>query len=50
VVDAGAFGAAAEGWVRISFTISDEQLTEGCRRIVEYVNNQEEPGGRADKK
>ena len=37
VVDAGAFGPAAEGWVRISFTISDELLAEGCRRIVDFV-------------
>lgn len=39
VLDAGAFGPAAHGWVRIGFTISDEQLAEGCRRIVDFVNN-----------
>lgn len=37
VLDAGAFGPAAEGWVRISFTIGDDDLREGCRRIVEFV-------------
>ena len=35
----GAFGPAAEGWVRISFTIGDDDLLEGCRRIVEFVSN-----------
>lgn len=38
VIDASAFGPAANGWVRVSFTISDERLAEGCRRIVEFVN------------
>jgi arginine:pyruvate transaminase len=38
VLDAGAFGSSSEGWVRISFTISDEDLTEACNRIVGYVN------------
>ncbi len=37
VVDAGAFGPSAEGWVRISFTIDDDRLAEGCRRIVSYA-------------
>ncbi len=37
VLDAGAFGAPARGWVRISFTISDDQLAEGCRRIVGFT-------------
>ena len=36
VLDAGAFGPPARGCVRISFTVSDEQLAEGCRRIVEF--------------
>lgn len=39
VLDAGAFGPAAEGWVRISFTISDDDLREGCRRIVDFTRN-----------
>ncbi|MGI9610319.1 MAG: pyridoxal phosphate-dependent aminotransferase, partial [Acidimicrobiia bacterium] len=38
VLDAGAFGASCEGWVRISFTISDDDLAEACGRIVSYVN------------
>ena len=38
VLDAGAFGEAAQGWVRIGFMTSDEELAEGCRRIVHYVN------------
>lgn len=37
VVDAGAFGAPAEGWIRLSFTIDDDSLVEGCRRIVDFV-------------
>ncbi len=36
VLDAGAFGASCEGWVRISFTISDDDLAEACGRIVEF--------------
>jgi len=38
VLDAGAFGEAAQGWVRIGFMTSDEQLAEGCRRIVSFIN------------
>lgn len=38
VIDASAFGQAAAGWVRVSFTIGDDRLAEGCRRIVEFVN------------
>lgn len=37
VLDAGAFGSAAAGWVRLSFTTSDELLAEGCRRIVAFT-------------
>ncbi len=37
VVDAGAFGAASAGWLRISFTEGDEILAEGCRRIRSYI-------------
>lgn len=36
VLDAGAFGASCEGWVRISFTISDDDLAEACGRVVEF--------------
>lgn len=39
VLDAGAFGKSADGWVRISFTLSEEALTEACRRIVEFLKN-----------
>lgn len=38
VVDAGAFGAASQGWIRIAFTESDEALAEGCRRLRAYVD------------
>ncbi len=37
VLDAGAFGQSARGWVRICFTISEQQLIEGCRRITEFL-------------
>ena len=37
VVDAGAFGPASEGWLRIAFTESDENLVEGCRRLRSYI-------------
>ncbi len=37
VVDAGAFGEPAAGWIRVSFTIDDEKLAEGCQRIVDWV-------------
>ena len=39
VLDAGAFGESARGWVRISFTLGEEQLIEGCRRITEFLRN-----------
>lgn len=37
VVDAGAFGPSTEGWIRIAFTIGEEDLTEACRRIVMFT-------------
>lgn len=37
VVDAAGFGAASSGWLRISFTESDEKLAEGCRRLRSYI-------------
>lgn len=37
VVDAGAFGANAQGWLRVAFTNSDARIEEGCRRIAQYV-------------
>ena len=39
VVDAGAFGEPSDGWIRISFTIGDEELAEGCKRIVDFVRS-----------
>lgn len=37
LLDATAFGESARGWVRLSFTTSDADLAEGCRRIAEFV-------------
>jgi len=37
VLDAGAFGASADGWIRISYTLGEETLKAGCRRIVKYL-------------
>lgn len=37
VLDASAFGESASGWVRLSFTTSDEDLAEGCRSIAAFV-------------
>lgn len=39
VLDAGAFGKSAAGWVRLSFTLSDEVLIDGCKRIVEFLRD-----------
>ena len=33
VLDAQAFGASAEGFVRISFTVADEVLKDACQRL-----------------
>lgn len=38
VVDASGFGPASEGWLRLSFTESDENLVEGCRRLRHYID------------
>ncbi len=40
VLDAAAFGPSADGWVRISFTLSDADLAEGCRRIASFCATQ----------
>lgn len=37
VLDASAFGKSAEGHVRLSFTLSEERLTEACRRIARFA-------------
>jgi len=34
-LDAGVFGATTDGWLRLAFTIGEQRLEEGCRRIVE---------------
>ena len=39
VLDATAFGASAEGYVRISYTVNDAELEEACRRIKAFVEN-----------
>lgn len=38
VLDAAAFGEPAQGFVRLSFTVSDEQLARACLRIKSFVN------------
>jgi arginine:pyruvate transaminase len=38
VLDAQAFGAPAAGFVRLSFTLGDEQLLEACQRIRRFVS------------
>ncbi len=35
-LDAGAFGQSTDGWLRIAFTISDDDLREACRRLVAF--------------
>ena len=37
VLDAKAFGASAEGFVRISYTIGEDALLEACRRIGGFI-------------
>ncbi len=37
VLDAAAFGEPAQGFVRLSFTVSDEQLARACLRIKSFV-------------
>jgi arginine:pyruvate transaminase len=39
VLDATAFGASAEGYVRVSYTVSDTELQEACHRIKSFVEN-----------
>ena len=36
-LDAGLFGSSIEGWVRLAFTVGEDELAEGCRRIAEIV-------------
>ena len=37
VLDATAFGASAAGYVRVSCTVSDEELQEACKRMRKFV-------------
>lgn len=39
VLDAQAFGASAEGFVRISFTVAEDRLLEASQRIADFVEN-----------
>ena len=39
VVPGADFGACASGHVRLSFACSPEQITEGCRRIREWLQS-----------
>jgi polar amino acid transport system ATP-binding protein/arginine:pyruvate transaminase len=38
VLDAGAFGKASYGWIRISFTVDNALLLEGCKRIRGFID------------
>jgi aspartate/methionine/tyrosine aminotransferase len=37
VLDAGAFGQSTAGFVRLAFTVSDDDLAEACGRIARFV-------------
>jgi arginine:pyruvate transaminase len=37
VLDATAFGASAEGYVRVSYTVGDTELRDACSRIKSFV-------------
>lgn len=39
VLDAQAFGASAEGFVRLSFTVADDALKDACQRIASFVES-----------
>ncbi len=39
VLDTAAFGESANGWIRISYTLGEDTLTEGCRRIVGFLQD-----------
>lgn len=39
VLDASPFGTCAAGHIRLSFTLSEQQTREACRRIVEYIRD-----------
>lgn len=37
-LDAGAFGPSAFGWLRLAYTVGEDQLREACRRIVDLTS------------
>jgi arginine:pyruvate transaminase len=39
VLDATAFGASAEGYVRVSYTLAEADLQEACRRIKSFMES-----------
>ncbi|MEH6633397.1 MAG: pyridoxal phosphate-dependent aminotransferase [Halopseudomonas aestusnigri] len=39
VLDATPFGQSASGHIRLSFTLGEEQLVEGCNRLCQFVNS-----------
>ncbi|WP_440468307.1 aminotransferase class I/II-fold pyridoxal phosphate-dependent enzyme [Pseudomonas sp. YH-1] len=39
VLDAAAFGPQAQGFVRLSFGLSDESMAEACARIIRFVES-----------
>ncbi|WP_137389831.1 pyridoxal phosphate-dependent aminotransferase [Rhodoligotrophos defluvii] len=41
VLDATAFGKSAEGYLRISYTVGEDELLDGCRRIKSYLERLE---------
>ena len=38
LLDGGAFGDSAAGFVRLSYAVGDDDLAEGCRRLCRFVN------------
>lgn len=46
VLDATPFGQSAAGYVRLSFTLGEAELAEGCARIGRYVAGLRQPGAR----
>ncbi|MCP4876799.1 MAG: pyridoxal phosphate-dependent aminotransferase [Gammaproteobacteria bacterium] len=39
VLDGTAFGASAEGYVRVSYTVNDAELEQACKRIKSFLEN-----------
>ena len=39
VLDATAFGASAEGFVRVSYATGEDKLEQGCQRIVKFIDS-----------